>query len=161
MSDVEDRGVDDDPLWRFALCLYARPSAAPACLALQDEAGCDVTLVLWLLWCAEDGRLLDAGAIAAADARLARWRAAVIEPLRAARRAMKEALLPGVETEACRGRVKAVELEAERLALAALSAMAPEMCSVEAGAAVRNLALYAAHLGRALPEAAVQVLVEV
>lgn len=151
--------MSDDPLWRFALGFYARPGAAPACLALQDEAGCDVTLVLWLLWCAEDGRPLDAGAIAAADARLARWRDAVVAPLRAARRAMREALLPGIDTETCRGRVKAVELEAERLSLAALSATAPEASGVEAGAAARSLALYAAHLGREFPETAVRVLV--
>ncbi len=151
--------MSDDPLWRFALGFYARPGAAPACLELQDEAGCDVTLVLWLLWCADDGRPLDAGAIAAADARLARWRDAVVVPLRATRRAMREALLPGIDTEPCRGRVKALELEAERLALAALSATAPEVSGVEADAAVRNLARYEAHLGREFPQAAVQVLV--
>ena len=158
MTDVQDRGMSDDPLWSFALGFYARPGMAAACIALQDEAGCDVTLVLWLLWCAETGRPLDSGVIAAANARLAPWRAAVVAPLRAARRTMKGGLLPGIDTEACRERVKGVELEAERLALAALSAMAPEASRVEAGAAARNLALYADHVGRGLPAAAVRAL---
>jgi uncharacterized protein (TIGR02444 family) len=39
----------DDPFWRFSLDLYGRPGVAPACLALQDEAGADVNLVLYLL----------------------------------------------------------------------------------------------------------------
>ena len=152
--------MSDYPLWRFALALYARTGVAPACLALQDEAGCDVTLVLWLLWCAETGRPLDAAAVAAADARLAPWRAAVVVPLRAARRAMKRALLPGIATDACREGVTAAEREAERLALAALLALSPEPSEAEAGAAARNLALYAAHLGRDLPEPAVRALLE-
>ena len=159
MTGVADRGPGDDPLWRFALGIYARPGVAPACLALQDEAGCDVTLVLWLLWCAEAGRPLDAAAVAAADARLWPWRAAVVAPLRAVRRAMKGGLLPGIYTDACREGVKAAELEAERLALAALLALAPEPSGAEAGAASRNLSLYAAHLGRELPAAAVRALI--
>lgn len=150
--------MSDDPLWLFARDFYGRPGMAAACLALQDGSGCDVPLVLWLLWCAETGRSLDAGAIAAADARLAAWCAAVVAPLRAARRAMKGGLLPGIDTDPCRERVKAVELEAERLALAALAAMAPELSRDEAGAGARHLALYADHLGRGLPAAAVQAL---
>ncbi len=47
--------MTDDPLWRFALDLYARAGVAPACLTLQDDAGADVTLVLYLLWCAMTG----------------------------------------------------------------------------------------------------------
>ena len=155
---MADRGTDDDPLWRFARGFYARPGIAPACLALQDEAGCDVTLVLWLLWCADTGRRLDAGAVASAEARLVPWRASVVTPLRAVRRAMKGGLLPGIDTNACREGVKAAELQAERLALAALLALAPEPSGVEVGAAARYLALYAACLGRALPEPALRVL---
>lgn len=149
-----------DALWDFALRLYARPGVAPACLALQDEAGADVTLVLYLVWCGETGRPLDVDAIAAANARLGPWRAAVVAPLRAARRAMKGGLLPGIDTEGCRERVKAVELQAERLALAALSAMAAEPSRVGPGAARRNLSLYAAHLGLTLSEEAVRVIIQ-
>ncbi len=154
--------MTDDPLWRFALNLYARPGVAPACLALQDDAAADVTLVLYLLWCAMTGRWLDAGTIAATEARLAPWRAAVVEPLRAARRAMKGGgLLPGIDTERCRERVKAAELEAERSALAALFAIAPAVSERRTDAAEQFLATYEAYLGKALPEEAVRALVDV
>ena len=32
--------------WAFALAIYARPGVAEACLALQNEAGVDVMLLL-------------------------------------------------------------------------------------------------------------------
>ena len=162
LEDAEALTMTDDPLWCFALDLYARPGAAPACLALQDDAGADVTLVLYLLWCAATGRWLDAGTIAAADASLAPWRAAVVGPLRAARRAMKDAgLLPGIDTERCREWVKAAELEAERSALAALSAIAPAIAERRMGTAEQFLATYEAHLGQALPDEAVRALVDI
>ncbi|GJE04283.1 TIGR02444 family protein [Methylobacterium isbiliense] len=148
--------MDADPLWTFALVLYGRPGAAAACLALQDEAGADVTLVLYLIWCAQTGRALDAAAVRSADATVAAWRAAVVAPLRGVRRAMKAPLLPGLPAEPLRDRIKAVEIEAERLALTALAAGAsdPEPAAPEpVAAARRHLDLYAAHLGRPLPRA--------
>ncbi len=146
--------MDAHPLWAFALALYGRPGAAPACLALQDEAAADVILVLYLIWCAETGRSLDAEAVRSADAAVAPWRAAVVAPLRAVRRAMKAPLLPGLATEPLRDRIKTAEIEAEHLALAALAAgaPAPERSAPEPlAAANRYLDLYAGHLGRSLP----------
>ncbi|WP_036270946.1 TIGR02444 family protein [Methylobacterium sp. WSM2598] len=153
--------MPEEPLWTFALALYGRPGAAPACLALQDEAGADVPLVLHLLWCAATGRTLDAAAIAATDAALAPWRDAVVAPLRRVRRAMKAPLLPAPGAEALRERVKAAEIEAERLALRALAALAPPPgARTDATAAAwRHLDLYAAHLGRPLPRAPCAALV--
>ncbi|GJE41364.1 TIGR02444 family protein [Methylobacterium soli] len=146
-----------DPLWTFACEFYGRPGIAEACLALQDEAGADVPLLLYLIWCARTGRPVDAAAIAGADDRIASWRVQVIAPLRAIRRAMRSELLPGQSTQAHRERIKAAELEAERLALAALSAAAPEpVCAADSGTDV--LALYAAHLGRPWPDAPLRVL---
>lgn len=117
--------IPDDPLWLFSLDLYGRPGVAEACLALQDESGVDVNVVLYLLWCAATKRPLDAGAIAEADRRVSSWRRAVVEPLRAVRRAMKGPLLPDFETESLRKDVKAAELRAERFVQAALFADAP------------------------------------
>ncbi|ACL58225.1 TIGR02444 family protein [Methylobacterium nodulans] len=148
--------MSEDPLWTFSLDLYGRPGAAPACLTLQDEAGADVTILLYLIWCAATNRSLDAGAVRAADDAVAAWRAAVVEPLRRVRRATKTPLLAGTGTEAFRDRIKAVEIEAERLALAALSAGAPRAGPPldPLASARRHLDLYALHLGRPLPRAA-------
>ncbi|KAB1073730.1 TIGR02444 family protein [Methylobacterium planeticum] len=146
-----------DPLWTFACAFYGRPGIAEACLALQDEADVDVALLLYLIWCAQTGRPVDAAAIVRAEARAAPWRAQVIAPLRAVRRAMRSELLPGQPTQALRERIKAVELEAERLALAALSAAAPSPTG-PAGSGGDALALYSAHLGRPWPDAPLQML---
>lgn len=111
-----------EDFWRFSLALYAAPGVASACLALQDEAGRDVNLLLYCGWVGASGRgRLDQAAIAAADVRLAPWRQGVVEPLRAARRALK-----GVAgAEALYAAVKAVELDAERQAQRLLAALAP------------------------------------
>ena len=65
--------------------------------------------------------------------------------------------MPGQGTEALRERIKLAEIEAERLALAALfeAAPVPDMPVSSGGEA---LALYAAYLGRTWPEAPLRVL---
>ncbi len=52
--------MTSDPLWTFACAFYGRPGVAAACLALQDEGGADVPLLLYLIWCGRTGRRLDA-----------------------------------------------------------------------------------------------------
>ncbi len=141
-----------NPFWTFSLALYARPGVSAACLALQDEAGADVNLVLYLLWNAATGRRLDMADIASADAALACWRTDVIAPLRAVRRATKAELLPAAA--AFHTSVKALELEAERLAQAALfqRAGAPASAAGDPAILARTyLEHYAAHLARPLP----------
>jgi uncharacterized protein (TIGR02444 family) len=101
-------------LWAWAVAVYARPGVAPACLALQEEYGQNVPLLLAAAWAAGEGRALDPGGAArmALD-----WETAVVQPLRAARRGLK-APSPGIDDssrEALRSRVKAAELESERL----------------------------------------------
>ena len=36
--------------WDFSLEIYAKPGVAQACLALQDECGADVNLLLFCCW---------------------------------------------------------------------------------------------------------------
>lgn len=115
---------EPSPFWRFSLAFYGRPGVAPACLRCQDEARADVNLVLFMLWQASFGVRFDPAAVAALEARVAPWRLRVVEPLRAIRRHLKETpILPA--GEAYRDRIKAVELEAERLLQEALFAAAP------------------------------------
>lgn len=113
-------------LWHFSLAFYARPGIAPACLVLQDRHGLDVNLALYCCWLGLSGRgRLDAARLAAADAAIASWRRAVIEPLRAARRGLKQAASVDTDSTALRERVKAIELEAERICQRHLAALAP------------------------------------
>lgn len=114
----EKSGRADDRFWSFSLDRYCRPGVADICLAMQDEAGVDVNLLLFCLWCGQEGVKLAVGEIAALDgAGAGEWREQVVRPLRAARRAMKAppaAFEPG-ETERLRTALKHVEVESERL----------------------------------------------
>jgi uncharacterized protein (TIGR02444 family) len=105
------------PFWRFSLQFYRRLGVAEACITLQEESGVDVNLLLFLLWHATQKRRLAAAEIGALEQKIAAWREQTVVPLRAIRRALKAppALVEAGTAEAFRTRIKAVELEAERL----------------------------------------------
>jgi uncharacterized protein (TIGR02444 family) len=151
------QGTDGAAFWGFSLELYGAPDVAPACLKLQDAWGADVNVVLLLLWVALDGRILGKDELTAIDQSVRNWRDDVIRPIRNVRRALKDRRWPAErEQEELRSRIKDVELESERVAqkllLQALHECPPPP-SAEAPrrAARRNLAEYAAFLGRTFP----------
>lgn len=104
--------------WAWASEAYARPGVADACLELQDRHGQNVPLVLWVVWA---GRHARGGDLERGAALAARWEAAA-GALRSARRSLKSDLpdVPSATREAFRRQVKAVELEGERVLMAAL-----------------------------------------
>lgn len=122
MSATAVRGSD---FWRFSLALYGRDGIPSACVALQDAHGLDVNLMLFALWLASRGRSVSGADLVAADAAVGSWRREAVIPLRAVRRFLKEApaALDEAGVAALRTRVKAVELEAERLQQEALFAL--------------------------------------
>lgn len=126
MSETEPSS-QGSPFWRFSLQFYRLPKVADACIALQEEAGVDVNLLLFLLWQASQGRRLATADVAALDRQIAPWRELTVIPLRGVRRGLKAppALVAGATAEAFRTRIKAVELEAERLQQEAMFALAP------------------------------------
>jgi hypothetical protein len=96
------------------------------------------------------------------EARIAPWREATVIPLRNVRRALRAppALVEAQAAEAFRNRVKAVELEAERLQQEAMFALAPsgeEGVSPE-DAARANVAAHEAMLGVTFPRPVVDTL---
>jgi len=135
-------------LWNFALERYGATGVAPACLQLQDDFGVDVCLLLCTLWCAEHGCALDPARLAQLDAQCAPWRCRVVQPLRQQRRAWRG--------DASRERdyedLKRLELQAERLQLERLAALAgwPGGGAGELAPAVlrrRNLRVLGRHYG--------------
>lgn len=132
-----------EPFWNFSLAFYGRPGVSAACLALQDGHRHDVNLLLYACWIGLSGRgRLTAGDLARAAAVSGPWRRGVIEPLRASRRALKEAVGAAAPRYAD---AKAMELDVERVAQLRLAALAPpaearpaEVCMADASA---NLAL--------------------
>ena len=105
------------PFWQFSLAFYRQSGVADACIRLQEEAGVDVNLLLFLLWQATLKRAVSTGEVQALERRVAPWREEIVIPLRTVRRALKSppALVPAATAELFRTRIKAVELEAERL----------------------------------------------
>ncbi|WP_413206284.1 TIGR02444 family protein [Rhodospirillum sp. A1_3_36] len=118
--------ADAEDLWRFAVALHARSGVETACLALQDEAGVDVPLLLFAAWAASRrGAKVDQELLEDINQRISPWRESVIRPLRTVRRTMKSSQPPHRDLDKAaaelRSRIKTVELEAERLSLDALA----------------------------------------
>lgn len=108
-------------IWTWAQEAYARPGVAPACLALQDEHGQNVSYLLWAAWSgAREPELLRRAAEIALG-----WDAAGLLALRQARRGMKAPVegVPDGPRQALREQVKACELAAERVLLEALASL--------------------------------------
>lgn len=101
--------------WRYSLEVYRGADLAAACLTLQDQWGADVNLLLYCCWLGQTGRALDKRALRAAMATVCRWQTEVIQPLRQARRALKNPpdRLPVTWAERLRKRFGALELDLE------------------------------------------------
>lgn len=165
MTNTETPFPPSSPFWRFSLRFYRQPAVADACIALQEGAGVDVNLLLFLLWQAAQRRALTAADITALDGRIGAWRDAAVVPLRAVRRALKSppALVAAEVAEAFRTRIKAIELEAERLQQEAMYELA---CAAPLGrdapspgeAARFNIAAYETMRAVAFPEPVIDAL---
>ena len=122
-------GTPADAFWEFALAVYGRPGVAECCIAMQDNHGADVNLLLFLLYCGHGGIAATAGDVAEAEAAIGEWRRVVVEPLRAVRRALKAP--PGRAdagaAAALRRDVAAAELAAERVAQGLLTPLLATM----------------------------------
>lgn len=144
-------GKTAEDFWDFSLVLYARPGVEAALLALQDEEGLDVNLILFCLYAGARGRSLEEATLAGMRGIGAGWGQGVVAPLRAARRALK----PIAEGDAAAARLRA---EVKRLELAAEKEMQVRLEALLAGAtlvppgrglAERNLSAWLEGEGRA------------
>jgi uncharacterized protein (TIGR02444 family) len=153
------------PFWRFSLHLYKQPGVPDACIALQDGCGVDVNLLMYLLWLASDRRLLAVDEVKAIDQKVKSWRDSTIIPIREIRRSLKGAatLLDPNKQEAFRNKVKAVELEAERLQQEALYEItrsgSPGKEAPIKDAARANVGAYERAIDKTFPKQAVDVLI--
>jgi len=115
----------DNPFWHFSLKVYQAPGVSEECLRAQDELSIDVNVLLYAAWLgAVQGIALDTGAVASIEKALGQWSAAVVKPLRAVRRGLKERpdiAEPSIKTT--RSRVAEIELFAEQVEQAMLHRM--------------------------------------
>jgi len=163
MNDAQGR-TETTPFWRFSLHFYRHPGVSEACIALQDDCGVDVNLLLFLLWLADDGQLLSADEVKKLDDQVRDWRNLTIIPIREVRRKLKGArtLLDAGKQELFRNKVKAVELEAERLQQEVLYAFAQSgplgQQAAPSAAARGNVSAYERIMNVTFPRSAVDVL---
>ncbi|HEY5306484.1 MAG TPA: TIGR02444 family protein [Pseudolabrys sp.] len=113
------------PFWDFSIAVYGTDAVADECLALQDEFGLDVNLLLLCAFVgARHGVALTADDIVSVRAEVEPWHKGIVSTLRDARRALKP--VGSRDTDAgkaaaeLRTRVKAAELESERIEQAML-----------------------------------------
>jgi uncharacterized protein (TIGR02444 family) len=164
MTETSANPSMENPFWRFSLKFYRQEGVSDACIALQDGCGVDVNLLLFLFWLASAGRQLSSSDVKRLDSEVGTWRDRTIVPIRNIRRALKGAttLVEPGKQEAFRTKVKAVELEAERLQQEALyEATQRGALGIEAApptAARANVAAYAGALGVSLPRHATDLL---
>lgn len=116
--------MDDANLWDFAVRLYGMPGVADACLALQEECGVDVPVLLFSAWLAGRSVALSPSEARRIAAVVADWHREVVVPLRTVRRRLKSGPRPAPDqkTESLRNTIKGAELSAERIELALLEA---------------------------------------
>lgn len=163
-----DRGTSaqGSPFWRFSLGFYRRPGVADACIALQDQCGVDVNLLLFLLWLASLRRRLSVAEVRSVSDRVRGWHSGVVAPLRELRRKLKQehSLVEAGTAELFRTKIKGLELEAERLQQEASYELSqhqllgePAVAPEEAARA--NIAALQGVMGRDLPTAALDFLV--
>lgn len=134
-------------LWSFALSTYARPGVENACLHLQTQ-GADVCLMLCGLWLEQRGVAPELARLQALRQIAGPWQAEVVEPLRQVRTQWRALAQQDAELGALRERVKALELEAERLLLSRLEGVAQgwPMAEVKDQTWLEGLAAGAANL---------------
>jgi len=152
----------ESPFWRFSLRFYARPDIAKACLDLQDNAGADVNILLFVLYLANQRKELSPAEIAQLDSAVAQWRDAVVRPLRTLRRGLKPGIefIPGPVSETFRSQIKRLELESEQIEQHRLEEFASSVGRPSASrmeAAERNVGLYCAELSNP-PQEAIQTI---
>ena len=118
--------VSKSPFWQFSIKFYAVPGVAQACIELQDQANVDVNILFYLLWNATQGRAFNAADVTEIEHRIGPWRDVAVIPIRNIRRALKvpPPVIEPAAAEGLRTRIKAVELEAERLQQEALYGLA-------------------------------------
>jgi uncharacterized protein (TIGR02444 family) len=156
--------TETTPFWRFSLRFYRQAGVSDACITLQDDCGVDVNLLLFLLWLAGDGQLLTADDVRKLDDAVRDWRNLTIIPIRDTRRKLKGARTPvdPMQQEVFRTKVKAIELEAERLqqeALYGFTRSGPLGKHADPRAAARgNVAAYERVVGRTFAKGAVDSL---
>lgn len=118
--------------WDFSLAFYGQNTVKEACLALQNQHGLDVNVLLFCCWLAKEGyEPLTIEQMAKVAELSEHYQKNVIQPLRTARHQLKSSrsdLLDGVPLQLYR-KIADMEVDAEHLEQIALEKIAVEFVS--------------------------------
>ena len=109
-----------ESFWNFAVRTYRCEGIAEACLALQNEHGADVNVVLFCCWMGTTRGEFESKTLDMVLEFSRSWADRVVRPLRSVRTWMKiegyaDPKMPVESCNSLRQRIKKVELEAEQL----------------------------------------------
>ena len=143
-----------ESFWDFSVRTYRTDGVPDACLALQNEHGVDVNLLLYCCWVGATVGEFSDRLFTQATAWSADWASHVVIPLREARTWMKHTgcVDDAVPTDACmrlRENVKSVEFGAEKLqqdVLESFASVSPQAASDVQANVAANLGRYLAHI---------------
>lgn len=113
-NDSEQGMRLENSLWHYACQIYSQTGVETALLALQDDHGADINLILQALWLASEGKQWTKACI---PNDYEQWMEEQVLPLRQMRRSMK---VDWPQQEGFRQQVKKLELMAEQYALGML-----------------------------------------
>ncbi len=162
MTAVDTRTL---PIWDFVLGYYRQPGISEAAIGLQDSAGIDVNMILFLMWMAAHKRSLAAADIGDINNKCRDWQHEVVVPIRGVRRLLKEnaPLVDAAIAQDYRKKIQALEIEGEQLqlnAMAALSAgLQAQSAPTAASAARASLAAFESTQPKNFPPAAIETFV--
>jgi len=143
-NDSEKEIRLENSLWDYACQVYSQAGVEAELLALQDDHGADINLILQAMWLASEGKVW---AQACIPNDYDKWMEEQVLPLRQMRRSMK-ADWAGYED--FRQQVKKLELKAEQYALASLylniEGLAVESAAEKINLAVQNMHILAEYL---------------
>ncbi len=110
--------AESNPFWTFSLAVYKSPGVAAECLALQDNLGIDVNVLLFCAYLAAvESIALRTDQIDDIQEVVQEWQKGIVRPLRTARGYLKifSEQAHDAKVAALRIAVKTAELESERV----------------------------------------------
>jgi len=136
----------------FAASAYQRGDVASRCIEWQDRFGADVLIVLFCCWRADHGAETGESLLRRAAAATRIMEHHLLQPLRAARRALQAVQTHNPALRRCREAVLERELQCEWLKADVLAGLATDSATPEAGAssvmiATRALTCYLRLIG--------------
>ncbi len=114
-----------NPLWVFALKVYAKPQVEACLLQLQEEYGLSINRLLFAGWLAMQHKTVELAAVESSAATC--WQKTLTHPLRALRYQVRAELQADESLRSLYKAMRQAELQAEQIEIAKLYALSLEL----------------------------------